>query len=65
MAKRKRILCVFDGEEQVVFGTIRYEMSKIDTCDSIAIIVDEDCEDSPIRINEHSVLEVTDAPLKS
>lgn len=60
---RKRILCIFDGEEQVVFGTIRFEPDRrpcsIDG--AIAVIHDEECPESPIRISDSAVLEVADA----
>lgn len=58
---RKRILCIIDREETVVYGTIRYERSPT-TDESIAVITDEDYPESPARIMIDAVLEVTDAP---
>jgi hypothetical protein len=57
---RKRILCIIDREEEVIFGTISYEKGR-EHDNSIAVII-EDGEDDPIRISEWDVLEVTDAP---
>jgi len=57
--RRKRILCQFDGEEQVVFGTIRYEPGR-EPDDSIAVIHEEGYEEDELRLSEWAVLEVTD-----
>lgn len=65
MADRRRILCRVDGEEQVIFGTLRYESSRYSD-DSVAVIVEEGTgEEDAIRISEWDVLEFTDAPLTS
>ncbi len=59
-SKRKRILCIIDREEQVVFGTIRYEPGR-EPDDAVAVIVDEAWPQSPVRISEWDVLEVARA----
>lgn len=58
-SSRKRILCIIDGVEEVIVGTIRYEKGR-EPDNSIAVIT-EDGEDEPYRISEWDVLEITDA----
>lgn len=61
MSNRKRILCYFDGTEQVIYGTIKYE--RIPNSDeSVAIITDEDYPHSPVRVMVDALLEVANAP---
>lgn len=55
MSNRKRILCITDNGEEIIFGTIKIE-------GDYATITDER-DDEPFTIHELSVLEVTNAPL--
>lgn len=57
---RMRILCLLDGDEQVVYGKISYYRSPT-TGDTIAFITDEKYPDNPFRLIIDSVLEVSSA----
>jgi hypothetical protein len=56
----KRILLQLDGEEMVIFGTIRGRENPNDPHNGIAEITEEG-EDEPIRVAWLDILEVRDA----
>ena len=62
MNKCKRILCLLDGEEQIIIGTIRDTGEwSIGAGEDIAEIIERDTEET-IRISWLAVLEVSDMP---